>query len=87
MAFAEGRVPLTNVGDESGQHLDNKPLLQVCSLREQTHSHMGQGLPAVGKGRMAISDLLWVGLIEKGRKACGGEIRHAEEPTKELMGK
>lgn len=47
---------------------------------------MGQGLPAAGKGRMAISDLLWVGLIEKGRKADGRK-KNAEEPTKELMGK
>lgn len=49
MAFAEGRVPLTKVGDESGQHLD-KSLLQVCSLREQTPPPHGTGSPSCWKG-------------------------------------
>lgn len=34
---------------------------------------------------MAISDPLWLGLLEKSREACGGEIKHAEEATREIM--
>lgn len=35
---------------------------------------------------MAISELLLLGLLEKSKKAYGGEIKQAEEPTREIMG-
>lgn len=85
MAFVEGRVQCHKPGrwvpSACGQSITS-----LHSLKKQTPTDTWQGLHTDGMGRIAISDFLSLGFLEKSRKTSEGEIEHAGEPTGEIMG-